>query len=124
MIAPLLRLVINRPARTTRTPDAALLDLVARAKALDARAAEMVEQCSHLPPDDPVWLRAAALAVRTLPVMERLARQAAQMPAQTREGLRAKASLVLLLSEECDAAAGVLGVSLAADVATLGFAQT
>ena len=59
-------------------------------------------------------------ALPTLPVMDRLARQAAQMPAQTRAGLRAKASLVLLLAEECDAAAGVLGVSLAADVAFCG----
>ena len=117
MNPPPLCLVVDQPAPlVVPSGDAALLAILDRVRTLDTRAAEMVEECRDLPLGDPLWLRAKALAVHMLPMMERAGRHAAAIHAETSAGQRGKAELVLLLADESEAVAGALGVSLAGDM--------
>ena len=97
MFAAGAALAFAAPAAALVRPaaDAELIALCAEAQAIDVRSNAIWDAVEHLPGEDPRCEAAYEKASRELPRFHDLIAQAAELPAQTPEGWRAKALLVL-----------------------------
>ena len=82
-------------AAAALAPDAELLACCAEAEAIDERSIACCDAVAHLPFGDPRWEAGYDEAAREMPRFHALVARAAELPARTPEGLRAKAWLAL-----------------------------
>ena len=82
-------------AAASQSPDAELLTCCAEARAIDLRSIACCDVVEDLRGDDPRWKAAYDEAGREMPRFHALVARAAELPARTPEGLRAKAELAL-----------------------------
>ena len=102
-------------AAAAQSPDAELLACIALANAIDVRTAAGCDAVDHLSSSDPRWEAAYQQSWREMPTFHAMVKRAADLPARTPEGLKAKAELVLSYLRTGDNDADI-ALSLARDV--------
>ena len=102
-------------AAASLAPDAELLACCTLARAIDDRTTAACDAVEHLASDDPRWEVTYQEARREMVTYHLMVERAAELPARTPEGLRAKAELALSYLAANDDPE--IAVSLARDVA-------